>query len=162
MRTLLLPVLLLGAGAALAQPPAPAPAPPPGLAVSGRVAHPRTYSAADLAALPVVTVAVPASAKPDAPKVSYAGTLLWPMLDAAGWLDLPGRKTHLQHLILVRGSDGYAVGVSIAELDPGFEGKQIILATMQDGKPLSPPELVVPGDKRAGRRVHGVVAIEVQ
>jgi hypothetical protein len=135
--------------------------PSPGVSIFGRIAHPRSLTAAELAAAPVVAVEVP-SPKPGAPQVKFAGALLWPLLESAGWVDLPGRKTHLQHVILVRGGDGYVVALSIAEIDPAFEGKPVIIAATQDGKPLAAPELVVPGDHRAGRRVHDVVGIEVQ
>jgi hypothetical protein len=133
---------------------------PVSVVISGKIAHPRTLSAADLA--PMVTVEVPASAKPDGPKTRFGGALLWPLLDGAGWVDAPGRKTHMQHVILARGRDSYAVAVAIAEIDPAFEGKQVLIATVQDGKPLASPELVVPGDRHAGRRVHDLVGIEVQ
>jgi hypothetical protein len=133
---------------------------PVAVALSGHIAHPRTLDAADLS--PAVTVEVPASGKPDAPKTQFGGVLLWPLLDGAGWVDAPGRKTHLQHVILARGRDGYAVALAIAEIDPGFEGKQVLIATTQDGKKLAAPELVVPGDRRAGRRVHDLTGIEVQ
>jgi hypothetical protein len=63
---------------------------------------------------------------------------------------------------MAHGRDGYVVALAIAEIDPGFEGKQVLIATTQDGKPLAAPELVVPGDRRAGRRVHDLVGIEVQ
>jgi len=155
MRAAVLAVLLAVAAPAAAQAPAGV-----AIALSGKIAHPRSLAVSDLA--PAVTVEVPASGKPDAPKTSFGGALLWPLLDAAGWVDAPGRKTHLQHVILARGRDGYAVALAIAEIDPGFEGKQVLIATTQDGKKLAAPELVVPGDKRAGRRVHDLVGIEVQ
>jgi hypothetical protein len=153
MRARLLALLLAVCGPAAAQTPV-------SVVLSGKIAHPRTLSAADLS--PVVTVEVPASAKPDAPKTQFGGALLWPLLDGAGWVDAPGRKTHLQHVIMAHGRDGYVVALAIAEIDPGFEGKQVLIATTQDGKPLASPELVVPGDRRAGRRVHDLVGIEVQ
>jgi hypothetical protein len=152
-----LAALALWLGAALpavAQPSA-------GISLSGRIAHPRTVTPAELAAAPVVAVAAPSS-KPGAPATKFTGALLWPLLESAGWVDLPGRKMHLQHVIMVRGADGYTVALSIAEIDPAFEGKPVIIAGTQDGKPLASPELVVPGDHRAGRRVHDVVAIDVQ
>jgi len=152
MRAVLAVLLVLATPAAAEAPAA--------VVLSGKIAHPRTLGAADLS--PVVTVEVPASAKPDAPKTQFSGALLWPLLDGAGWVDAPGRKTHLQHVILARGRDGYVVALAIAEIDPGFEGKQVLIATTQDGKPLAAPELVVPGDRRAGRRVHDLVGIEVQ
>jgi len=150
-----LAVLLALAGPAAAQAPAPV-----SIALSGKLAHARTLAAADLS--PAATVEVPASGKPDAPKTIFGGALLWPLLDGAGWVDAPGRKTHLQHVIFARGRDGYVVALAIAEIDPGFEGKQVLIATTQDGKPLASPELVVPGDRRPGRRVHDLVGIEVQ
>ena len=147
---------------ALAQSPATADPQGEELALSGHIAHPRSYSAKDLAVLPQVSVDVPANGSPQAPTTHLTGVLVWPLLDAAGWSDVPGRKTYLQHVILARGKDGYAVALSIAELDPGFEGKQVIVAMAQDGKPLDHPELVVPGDHRAGRRVKDIVALDVQ
>ncbi len=164
MRAAAVALLVVTSTAAAAQMPPPAPASSPGapIVLSGKIAHPRSLAPADIAALPVATVDVSASAKPDAGTMKFSGTLLWPILDAAGWQDLPGRKTHLQHVVLVRGQDGYAVALSIAELDPAFEGKQVIIATTQDGKPLPQPELIVPGDRRAARRVHNIAAIEIQ
>ncbi len=132
--------------------------PAPGVMLSGRVAHPGTLA---LASAPPVVVEVPSS-KSGATPVKFTGALLWPLLESAGWVDAPGRKTHLQHVILVRGADGYTVAISIAEIDPAFEGKPVIIAGTQDGHALASPELVVPGDHRAGRRVHDVAGIEVQ
>ena len=99
---------------------------------------------------------------PGAPGPHWSGVLLWPLLDQAGWVDLPGRKTHMQHVIMARGRDGYTVALSLAELDPNFEGKQVMVATARDGKPLGGLELIVPGDKRPARRVHDLQAIEVE
>lgn len=48
------------------------------------------------------------------------------------------------------------------ELDPELEGKQVLIAWPRDGQPLATPQIVVPGDKRAGRGVHDVVEIEVR
>lgn len=143
---------------ALAQAPAGAPASPApvSLALSGRLVHPRSLAAADLAGLPLVSLGLPASG--NKPPAHVSGALLWPLLDQAGWVDKPGRKTRLQHVILARGRDGYAVALSIAEIDPNLEGKQVLVATAKDGT----LELVVPGDKRAARRVHDLVALDVE
>ena len=150
------------AAAAQMPPPAPASAPGAPVVLSGKVAHARSFTPADFAGLPAVSAEVPVSGKGDTVTVKFTGVALWPLLDAAGWQDLPGRKTHLQHVVLVRGQDGYAVALAIGELDPTFEGKQVIIATNEDGKPLPQPELVVPGDKKAGRRVKNIAGIEVQ
>ncbi len=150
MQRLLIVVLLAVGTPALAQA-----LPDASLSLSGHLAHPRGFSAADLASLP--------SATADAADGShFTGMLLWPLLNQAGWVDAPGRKTHLQHVILAHGRDGYTVALSIGELDPNFAGKAILVATAHDGKPLKGFELFVPGDSKAGRRVHDLVAIEVQ
>ena len=135
---------------------------PPGLAIQGRVEHPRTLALADIQALPPVTVQVEHAHGQDARKETFTGALLWPLLTAAGPVDEPGKRTFLQHTLLARGQDGYAVAVAIGELDPNFEGKQVLVAYAQDGKPLPGLRLVVPADVRGGRSVHDLVAIEVR
>jgi DMSO/TMAO reductase YedYZ molybdopterin-dependent catalytic subunit len=47
----------------------------------------------------------------------------------------------------------------MGEIDPAFEGKQVLLAYEGDGKAI-PLRLVVPGDKRGGRAVKDVVRVE--
>ena len=64
--------------------------------------------------------------------------------------------------MLARGQDGYAVALAIGELDPNFEGKQVLIAYAQDDKPLPGLRLVVPADIRGGRGVHDLAAIEVR
>ena len=147
--------------AALAWPAAAGQAADIALSLSGRLAHPRSFSAAELAALPQAALPAPASDLA-APGPHWTAVLLWPLLDQAGWVDQPGRKTHLQHVILARGRDGYTVALSIGELDPAFEGKQVLIATGRDGKALGSLDLVVPGDRRHARWVHDLQAIEVQ
>ena len=153
--------LLLALALALAWPAAAGQAADIALSLSGRLAHPRSFSAAELAALPQAALPEPASGQA-APGPHWTGVLLWPLLDQAGWVDQPGRKTHLQHVILARGRDGYGVALSIGELDPAFEGKQVLIATGRDGKALGSLELGGPGDRRHARWVHDLQAIEVQ
>ena len=112
--------------------------------------------------LPAITITVTSMTGHGAQSASCTGTLLWPILDDDGFVDAPGRKTHLQHTILVRGRDGYGVALSIAELDPGFAGMQVIMAYQQDGKLLEKLQLVVPGDRKAGREGPDLVTIEVR
>ncbi len=52
--------------------------------------------------------------------------------------------------MLVTGADGYAVALSIGELDPGFENKQAIIAFAHDGKPENGLRLIVPATTRRG------------
>jgi len=135
---------------------------PPGLAIQGRVEHPRTLALADLKALPPVTIEVEHAHERDSQRHTFTGALLWPLLTAAGPVDDAGKRTFLQHTVLARGQDGYAVALAVGELDPNFEGKQVLIAYAEDGSPLPGLRLVVPADTRGGRSVHDLVAIEVR
>jgi hypothetical protein len=131
----------------------------PEVQITGRVAQAQSYSMQALASMPAVEV----SASREGGAVSrYVGAPLWPLIAAAGPVDGPERGAHLQHVLVARGADGYAVVLAIGEVDPGFEGKQVIVAYKQDDALLPAPRLVVPGDKRAGRNVRDLVAIEVR
>jgi hypothetical protein len=65
--------------------------------------------------------------------------------------------------VAVTGRDGYVAVLALAEIDPEFEGKQVLLAYRRNNQPFSNNELrlVVPGDRRGGRSVHDVVRIEL-
>ena len=127
--------------------------------ITGQVQQATSYSAEQLASMPAVEVQ---GAREGGATSTYAGPVLWPLVEAAKPIDGPDRGAHLQHVLLARGADGYAVALALGEIDPGFEGKHIIIATKQDGAPLPAPRLVVPGDHRAGRNVRELVAIEVR
>ncbi len=132
------------------------------LVISGRIEHSRTLALADLQALPPVSVEVAYTTTRGQQKAAYTDALLWPLLTAAAPVDEPGRNTHLLHTLRAQGRDGYAVALAIGELDPHMEGKQVIVAHTQDGKPLPALRLVVPGDSHAGRSVRDLVSIEVR
>lgn len=152
-------LLAAAPASAVAQTSTPAPV---GLAVQGRVEHPRTLTLAELQAQPPVTLDVEYSTANGVRKASFTGALLWTLITAAGPVDEPGGRNGLRHTLLARGQDGYAVVLAIGELDPHFEGKQVLVAYAQDGKPLPGLRLVIPADAHAGRSVHDLVAIEVR
>jgi DMSO/TMAO reductase YedYZ molybdopterin-dependent catalytic subunit len=90
---------------------------------------------------------------------------LWTLLVDASVVDAPEKGAHLSHTILVTGSDGYAVALSMGEIDPKFEGKSVIIAYAKNGNPLGTEDglrLIVPGDNHGGRAVRDVVRIEVK
>ncbi len=95
-------------------------------------------------------------------KNNFTGALLWAVVNAAAPADESGPRSHLQHTLLARGRDGYAVALAIGELDPEFEGKQVLVAYAQDGKKLPALRLVVPVDAKAGRSVRDLVSIEIR
>jgi DMSO/TMAO reductase YedYZ molybdopterin-dependent catalytic subunit len=129
--------------------------------LTGKVEHPRTVLMAELKAMPATTVKVTQAAGPRRVEAIFTGTLLLGLVKSAGLVDAPGKSGPLQHVVVPRGGDDYAVAISIGELDPAFEGKQVLIAWDRDGKALPSPQIVVPGDAKAGRGVHDVVEIEV-
>ena len=155
-------VLMMSPGLCLAQQ-LPAATSPIGLAMTGRIEKPRSLVLADLTALPPVTVEVTrAGGQGPQQKTAYTGALLWTLVEGAEPVDEAGEHSRLRHTLLARGRDGYAVALAIGELDPGFEGKQVLVPYAQDGKPLAALRLVVPGDARGGRGVRDLVADEVR
>jgi hypothetical protein len=135
------------------------------LAVDGRVEHPLTFDRTALAKLPQTSVDVTEGTAHGQMTGHYTGVLLWDLIAQAKIKPDPDKmKHHLQDTILVTGRDGYAVSLSLGELDPMFEGKQVIIETPgpDAGKAPSELRLIVPNDKMAGRAVKDVVRIDVE
>ena len=67
--------------------------------------------------------------------------------------------------VIVRCKDNYAVLFSLAEFDPNFSDRTILLADHQDGEMLPPSaapfRIVTPGDKRGARSCKQVTSIEI-
>jgi hypothetical protein len=96
-------------------------------------------------------------------QATYTGALLWSLLENAGTLGGEPRA-RIRRTVAVTGRDGYVAVLALAEIDPEFEGKQVIVAYRKDGQPMPGSELrlVVPGDRRGGRSVRDVVRIELR
>lgn len=135
-----------------------------GLVVDGHVAHPQSFTPADLASLPATTVEVTFQTGHGQESGSYTGVLLWTLMQRVSLADSQGNRPDLRHTLTVTGRDGYAVAIAFGEIDPDFEGKSVIVANRRDGSPLDPANglrLIVPGDKHGGRDVRDVVRITV-
>lgn len=130
--------------------------------MSGQVEHPRTLTLADLQALPPITLEVAHTTSRGVQRGTYTGPLLWALISAAVPVDEPGGRNRLQHTLLARGRDGYAVALSIGELHPDLGRQQVLVAYAQDGQAMPALRLVVPGDSHASRNVRDLVAIEVR
>ena len=67
--------------------------------------------------------------------------------------------------LLVEATDGYKPVFALAEVDPAFAVREIILADKRDGKLLDekegPLRIVAPGDKRAARWVRQVNLLRI-
>jgi hypothetical protein len=68
--------------------------------------------------------------------------------------------------IVITANDGYQFVLSGGAIDPNFGNAPMLLAWEQDGAPLDgesgPLRLILPGDSRGGRYVHGIVSIDVR
>lgn len=132
--------------------------------IQGQVQHELHLSRDELRQMPQTKVAVSYQTHHGVEAGRFSGVLLWALLGRAAMADDGKKGAMLRHVIVVAGSDGYAVALAAGELSPDFAGKSVILALSKNGKPLEHDalQLIVPGDKRGGRAVHDVVAIEVR
>jgi hypothetical protein len=122
-------------------------------------------TSAELAALPHITVTVK-NAHNDAQE-THSGVRLSDLLLKIGaplGKDFHGKS--MLAYIKASGSDGYAVVISLAELDPDFHSGEIIVADQMNGQPLDaksgPFKLVASGDKRPARWVRNLVSLELK
>lgn len=99
-------------------------------------------------------------------KARYSGVALRALLDK---LNVPRgeafRGEWMRAFVLVEATDEYRAIFALAELDPGFTDRVIILADTRDGQPLEkykgPFQIVAPGEKRQARWVRMVKEIRI-
>jgi DMSO/TMAO reductase YedYZ molybdopterin-dependent catalytic subunit len=153
-RRLVLPYAVVAALAA------PSPVWAQDVTVTGLSGQTVTLTAADIAALPHVTLTVSVESKTH----TYEGV---PLTDILARVVAPEGKAlkgiDLTDVVLVTAKDNYAVALSLADTDPMVRKDQIILADKSDGAPLpdglGPYRLVVEGDQRGARMARMVVSI---
>ncbi len=141
----------------------------PSLQVAGLVARPRTLTVLDLRRFPSTTVtATQRTQTAVLGTATYTGALLNTVVQAA--IPIPISNTSykndpLREFVTVVGSDNYQATVALAEILPTFGHEQVLLAYAKNGQPLSNSEgaieLIVPGDRLAGRDVKHVVRLVV-
>jgi hypothetical protein len=123
-----------------------------------------TFSLSDFHSLPHVALTVHNS-HTDATE-NYSGARLAELLskvNAPLGKELRGKA--MTSYVVATGSDGYAVVLSLAEVDPEFHSGEIIVADQQHGHPLGkdgPFRLIVSEDKRPARWVHNLVSITLK
>jgi len=117
-----------------------------------------------LKSMPAVTIDVTFETGQGKKSGLYTGVLLWTLLEKAEAIDEPGKNASLKHTLLITGRDGYAVALAMGEIDPHYEGKQVIVAYSGGEPPASIAflRLVVPGDVHGGRSVRDVATIELR
>ncbi|HVQ41145.1 MAG TPA: hypothetical protein VMS54_03025 [Vicinamibacterales bacterium] len=148
--------LVMVAGVAAQQKPA-------SLRIDGLVDKPGTFDAKSLAGLKRITLKVDDHGEP----AVYEGVSLTEVLALAGApVGERMRGAHLSLVVVAKAADDYVATYSLAELDPGFTDRVVILADRRDGKPLAenaaPFQIVVPGEKKHGRWIRQVVSLTVK
>jgi hypothetical protein len=126
--------------------------------------HPAvTLTLDELARLSTVQITVAFLTEHGVHQASFAGPLLWTVLQRAGAIDPAKPREEVSRSIVITGRDGYRAVLALAEIAPEFEGKQVLLAERMDDHDLGADHLrvVVPLDKRGGRSVRDVTRIEV-
>jgi hypothetical protein len=125
---------------------------------------PVALSPADFRLLPHISATVHNSHS-NASEV-YSGVPLATLLAKIGApLGKDLRGVTMTSYLIARGSDGYSVVLSLAEVDPSFHEGQVLVVDTRDSQPLGkngPFQLIVTGDKRPARWVHNLVSIELQ
>jgi hypothetical protein len=121
-----------------------------------------SISTAQIANLPRVTVEV---RDHDVP-TRFEGVPVALLLTTAGiQLGDTMRGPRMTQVILMEATDGYKVVFAVAEFDPAFTSRKIILADKRDGKTLDAKEgpfrIVAPGDKRPARWIRQVTTLKV-
>jgi len=123
-----------------------------------------TFTLAEFHALPHVDV--DAYDGHDKKTFHYSGVPVRALLTLAG---VPAnqavRGPVLRTVILTHAADGYSITFALAEFEPDFTDRQIIVADRQDGQPLpggvGPLRIVAPGDKRPARWARMLTSLQV-
>ena len=124
--------------------------------------HATTLSPIQISNLPHLIVKVLDHGAP----AQFEGVSLDSLLSSAGvQLGDKLRGPRMTEVLLVEAADGYRVAFALAEVDPAFSERDIILADKRDGKPLDakegPLRIIAPGDKRPARWVRQVIALRL-
>jgi hypothetical protein len=132
------------------------------LTVETEGAKPTVLAKSDIESLPHIKV----TTHDGDSSVTFEGVALRTVLEKAGMEfghSLRGKR--LASCLLVEAADDYRVVIALPELDPDFTDKQIVLAFLQDGKPLDakagPYRIVIPDEKRMARWVRQVTKLKI-
>lgn len=133
--------------------------------VDGAVKQALRLSAADLKGLQSVTIDVSYEAQGKIQANQFTGVPLLDVLNKAGIVDGEGKGGRFRRVVEIEGGDKYVIAVALGEIEPNLEAKQVLVAYLQNGKPVDSAggvRLVVPGDKHGARSVRDVVRITVK
>lgn len=135
----------------------------PILTVGGDVERPLSLSRSDLATLPRQELRATDHGGREA---LYEGVALCEVLRLAGVKfveETPGDL--LRTCVTAEAEDGHAVAFALAEFDPAYTDRVILLADQRDGESILPSNgpycLIVPDEKKQGRWVRQVRSLTV-
>src|SRR5262249_21527632 len=133
------------------------------LLVRGEVENPLQLTLADLRAMPHLTVK---AHDKNGEEVSFDGVALAEILERAKpKLTAKCCTNAANACVIVRAADNYRAVFALAEIQPDFTDRKIILADRANGRPLTegqgPLRLLVPGEKIHARWVRQVKALDV-
>jgi hypothetical protein len=120
--------------------------------------------AAQLAMIPRHDLRVAGEGSTDSATVS--GVTLWDLIQKAGVpsATASGRQRGSMYVRL-KGADGQSAVFGLAEIDPGFSKRMVLVADRRNGQPLDgaegPFRAFVPDDIRHGRWIRQLVLVEV-
>ena len=136
---------------------------PAALTVRGEVDQPLQLSLTDLQAMPRTTAK---ARDKNGDEVAFEGVTLSEVIKRA-----KPRFTEkccgnaANTCVIVRAADRYRAVFSLAEIDPDFTDRKVVLAFRRNGKPLAeaegPVRLVVPEEKVHTRWVRQVASVEI-
>ena len=156
-------VLLPGLGRTAAEP-APTPSVEVLLTLTSEAGKTIPLTAADLEKLPHQKIQATDRGQDAA---EYEGIPLSELLKLAGATlgDALGHGDAPIWYVAVEAKDNYRVLFSLAELDPAFADRVVLLADRKAGKPLAdnegPLRIVIPGEKRHARWVRQVTGLRI-
>jgi DMSO/TMAO reductase YedYZ molybdopterin-dependent catalytic subunit len=135
------------------------------VSVEGNIGKPRSWTAEQIKAELAQEVRTITFTAKDGKHSATAAPLL-ALVNAGGVQIDPKIKNHvLRFVVVVEGRDGYMATFALAELEADLGNREAWVIVDTDGKALSerdgPASLVVPGDQKAGRWVHGIKRVRV-
>ena len=141
------------------------------LRLGGQVEESKTFTLSDLQSLPASKETVTFLSGQGQETHTYIGVPLWQLIQSSGGLKPnPSVKNNfLRQYIVVEGTDCYEAVVAVGEIEPTFEGKQVLVAYAEEDSSHSQTllsdqgfaRLVVPGDQKGGRYVSNINRILV-
>ena len=138
------------------------PVPPPGtVLVTGALKQPFQITIDQLHTMPMHTVQAEFQTDTGTEQHTEIGVLLAQLIPATALATQNNKHDSLSFAVLAVGADAYQAAVSYGEISPDFANKEVLVAVTQDGKPLSRPRLVVPGDIKGARYVNDLIELHV-